>query len=284
MGNPLEISIEEAAAGIKKIVDTRMADLLRVVTIEQGHDPREFVLYAFGGAGATHAPAFALDIVDEIIVPSSQSVFCALGAVASDIKMSINRSMPKRIARDGKGDVTLEEMESIFNELEAQANEALEQQNVPTDKRHYQREVEVRFIRQTKSMSIPFPGSIEGLINNFLEAYAKRYGKESIPEKAGLEFVTYVIEASGELARPEPARYATEGDDPSPAHQASRPVYDLDSEEFVETPIYNGERLKSGNRLEGPAIIEYEGTTVAISSNQIARIDDLLGMSIRRKS
>ena len=284
VAEPLNLSIEEAAAGIKKIVDTRMADLLRVVTIEQGHDPREFVLYAFGGAGATHAPAFALNIVDEIIVPSSQSVFCAFGAVASNIKMSINRSMPKRIGRDGKGDISLEEMEGIFSELEAQANDALEQQNVPPDKRHFQREVEVRFIRQTKSMSISFPGSIEGLIENYLEAYAKRYGSESIPERAGLEFVTYVIEANGELARPEPVRHSDAGADGSAAQLESRPVYDMDSANFIDTPVYRGEALQCGNRIEGPAIIEYEGTTVAISSSQIAQVDDLLGLSIRRKS
>ncbi|MBT7951975.1 MAG: hydantoinase/oxoprolinase family protein [Gammaproteobacteria bacterium] len=283
VAEPLGLSIEEAAAGIKKIVDTRMADLLRVVTIEQGHDPREFVLYAFGGAGATHAPAFALDIVDEIIVPSSQSVFCAFGAVASDIKLSLGRALPKRVTREGKGDISLDEMEAVFAELEKQANDALDMQDVATDKRHFHKEVEVRFIRQTKSLSIPFPGSIAGLIENFLAAYQKRYGEEALPDKAGLEFVTYVVEASGELSRPECARYLAEGEDASSALKGKRPVYDMDKKEFVDTAVYTGELLKSANEISGPAVVEYEGTTVAISSNQFAVIDELLGMSIRRK-
>jgi N-methylhydantoinase A len=283
VAEPLGLSIEAAAAGIKKIVDTRMADLLRVVTIEQGHDPREFVLYAFGGAGATHAPAFALDIVEEIIVPSSQSVFCAFGAVASDIKLSLGRALPKRVTREGKGDISLAEMETVFSELEQQANDALDMQNVATDKRHFQKEVEVRFIRQTKSLSIPFPGSIEGLIENFLSAYQKRYGAEALPDKAGLEFVTYVVEASGELSRPECARYPAEGEDASSALKGKRPVYDMDKKEFVDTVVYTGKLLKSANEISGPAVVEYEGTTVAISSNQFAVIDELLGMSIRRK-
>ena len=283
VAEPLALSIEEAAAGIKKIIDTRMADLLRVVTIEQGHDPREFVLYAFGGAGATHAPAFALDVVEEIIVPSSQSVFCAFGAIASDIKLSLGRALPKRVTREGKGDITLAEMENVFNELVKQANDALDLQNVATDKRHFHKEVEVRFIRQTKSLSIPFPGSIEGLIENFLAAYQKRYGEEALPDKAGLEFVTYVIEASGELSRPECARYPSEGEDASSALKGGRPVYDMETLAFIDTAIYTGELLKSGNQVNGPAIVEYEGTTVAINSNQFAVIDQLLGMSIRRK-
>ncbi len=284
VAEPLGLSIEDAAAGIKKIVDTRMADLLRVVTIEQGHDPREFVLYAFGGAGATHAPAFALDVVEQIIVPSSQSVFCAFGAVASDIKLNLGRAQPKRVSREGKGDISLDEMEAIFAELEQQANDALELQNVAVDKRHFHREVEVRFIRQTKSMSIPFPGSIEGLIENFLSAYKKRYGAEALPDKAGLEFVTYVMEASGELSRPECARYPSAGIDASAALKEERAVYDMDVKGFVDTAVYKGELLQSGNQLTGPAVIEYEGTTVAISSDQVATIDELLGMSIRRKT
>ena len=284
VADPLGISIEEAAAGIKTVVDTRMADLLRVVTIEKGHDPREFVLYAFGGAGATHAPAFALDVVDEIIVPSSQSVFCAFGAVASDIKLSLGRAVPKRVSRQGEGDISLEEMESIFLELEEQANTALEKQNVSAGRRHFRREVEVRFIRQTKSLSIPFPGSIEGLIDNFLQAYMKRYGEEAIPEKAGLEFVTYVIEASGELSRPDSVRYESAGEDASAAIKGQRPVYDLNKKDFIETRVYQGDSLKTGNRIDGPAIVEYAGTTVAIAADQFATINDLLGMSIRRKA
>lgn len=284
IAEPLGLSIEEAAAGIKKIVDTRMADLLRVVTIEQGHDPRGFVLYAFGGAGATHAPAFALDVVEEMIVPSSQSVFCAFGAVASDIKLNLGRAQPQRVGRDGKGDISLDEMEAIFTDLEQQANDALELQKVPADKRHFYKEVEVRFIRQTKSMSIPFPGSIEGLIENFLAAYQKRYGAEALPDKAGLEFVTYVMEASGELSRPECARYPFAGNDASTALKGTRAVYDMDDKSFVDTAIYTGEILQCGNKIQGPAVVEYEGTTVAITSNQVATIDELLGMSIRRRT
>ncbi|NKB37754.1 MAG: hydantoinase/oxoprolinase family protein [Gammaproteobacteria bacterium] len=283
VAEPLGLSIEEAAAGIKTIVDARMADLLRVVTIEKGHDPRDFVLYAFGGAGATHAPAFALDVVDELIVPGSQSVFCAYGAIASDIKLSLGRAVPTRVSREGEGDISLTEIESIFKDLEQQANDTLVKQNVAAERRHFKKEVEVRFIRQTKSLSIPFPGSIEGLIENFLKAYQKRYGEEALPEKAGLEFVTYVIEASGELSRPECARYSFVETDASSALKGQRPVYDLQQKAFRNTNIYRGESLQSGNEITGPAIVEYEGTTVAICAGQLATINELQGISIRKQ-
>ena len=282
VADPLALSIEEAAAGIKRIVDTRMADLLRTVTIEQGHDAREFVLYAFGGAGPTHAPAFALDVVEEVLIPASQSVFCAFGAVASDITLNAGRAEPKRYGRDGKGAVELADMEDIFSSLEEQADESLEQQGVPPEQRRLRRVVEVRFIRQTKSLSVPFPGSVEGLVKNFLDAYTKRYGAEAVPEKAGFEFVTYVVEAVGLLPRPDCARYPSAGTDPGHAMKGSRPVYDMVEHVFVDTPIYRGEALQNGNRIDGPGIIEYETTTVVIHSGQAGTIDEFLGISIRR--
>ena len=282
VADPLGLPIEEAAAGIKRIVDTRMADLLRTVTIEQGHDAREFVLYAFGGAGPAHAPAFALDMVEEVMIPASQSVFCAFGAVASDIALSMGRAEPKRYGRDGKGAVELADIEAIFRELEDQADKSLDMQNITPEHRRFHRVVEVRFIRQTKSLSVPFPGSIEGLIDNFLSAYKKRYGAEAIPEKAGFEFVTYVVEAVGLLPRPDCARYPSAGGDASHAGKGSRPVYDMVKQVFVDTPIYWGEALQNGNRIAGPAVIEYETTTVAIHAGQVGTIDEFLGISIRR--
>ena len=282
VADPLNVPIEEAAAGIKRIVDARMADLLRTVTIEQGHDAREFVLYAFGGAGPAHAPAFALDVVEEVIIPASQSVFCAFGAVASDIALSAGRAEPKRYGRDGTGAVELADIETIFRNLEDQANASLAQQNVPPEQRRCRRVVEVRFIRQTKSLSVPFPGTIEGLVENFLDAYKQRYGAEAVPEKAGFEFVTYVVEALGLLPRPDCARHPSAGEDAAHAVKGSRPVYDMVEQVFVDTPTFRGEALQSGNRIAGPAIIEYETTTVAIHSGQAGTVDEFLGISVRR--
>ena len=283
VAEPLGLKVEEAAAGIKRIVDTRMADLLRTVTIERGHDPREFSLYAFGGAGATHAPSFALDIVDEIVVPSSQSVFCAFGAVASDVKLILGRAVPVRVNRQGEGQISDADIEDIFTELETQAAEALDAQDVDASHRHYQRLVEVRFIRQTKSMSIAYPGSIAGLTQAFLDAYQKRYGAEAVPEKAGFEFVTYVIEAKGELSRPDIVRHTLSGADAAKAKTGNRSVYDVCTGAFIDTDVYRGETLEAGNAIKGPAVIEYEGTTVVIASDQSVKVDEVLNLSIRRQ-
>ena len=280
---PLGLSVEEAAAGIKRVVDARMGDLLRTVTIEQGHDPRGLVLYAFGGAGATHAPAFALDLVEEILVPASQSVHSALGAVASDIALTLELAVPMRLSRaGGASEADPERIEQIFAELERRAHERLEAQEVPEDRRQLARLVEVRFRRQTKTIPVPWRGSAAELLEEFLRAYAVRYSEDAIPETAGYELVTFVVAARGLLARPQLARYELAGADPSPASLSTRRAYDAGTGAFVDTPTFDGTKLRPGNRLAGPAIVEYPGTTVAISTGQDATVDELLGISIRR--
>jgi len=256
-----------------------MGGLLRTVTIEQGHDPREFVLYAFGGAGATHAPAFALELVDEVLVPATQSVHSALGAIASDIALTLELAVPMRVAREDAGDsVDPERIEEIFVGLETQAQERLAAQEIPPERRRLTRLVEVRFRRQSKTLPIAWHGSAVELLQDFLRAYAVRYSEDAIPETAGFELVTFVIEARGLLSRPALARYEPGG---GAEPVGSRPVYDPATGVFVDTPIYRGESLRPGLRLAGPAVVEYAGTTVALASGQTATMDELLGISIR---
>jgi len=283
VAGPLQLSVEEAAVGVKQVVDARMGDLLRTATIEQGHDPRELVLYAYGGAGATHAPAFALQLVDEIHVPASQSVHSALGAVASDLALTLELAVPMRVPRSGGADeVDSGRIEQIFEELEVEARERLAAQDVPPDRQRLTRLVEVRFRRQTKTIAVPWLGSPGGLLDEFLARYATRYGADAIPDTAGFELVTFVVEARGLLARPRLARFEPGGPDASGAAVASRRAYDAGTRAFVDTPIYDGMRLRAGHRFAGPAIVEYPGTTLALSSGQDATVDGLLGISIRR--
>ena len=144
--------------------------------------------------------------------------------------------------------------------------------------------VEVRFIRQTKSLTIPYEENIDDLLAGFLATYGQRYGNEAIPETAGFELVTYVVEARGVLSRPKPSRYPSAGGDATAAVKGSRDVYDLAGECFVDTPVYDGDRLKPGNEFVGPAIVEYPSTTVVVPANRYVRMDEWLNISIRRST
>ena len=201
--------------------------------------------------------------------------------MASDISLKLDHTRPTRLSRDGKGDINEDDINTIFENLEADGNEALALQNVAEEKRSSKRSVEVRFIRQSKNLTIPYKDSIRQLINDFLSIYAKRYGDESIPESAGIELVTFVVDANGSLSRPQIAHYVEKTHDASDALRGSRKVYEIATGEFVDTPVYDGELLNSGNQFQGPAIVEYGGTTISVISGQQASVDNLKGISIK---
>jgi N-methylhydantoinase A len=288
VARPLGLSVLEAAAGIKRIVDSHMADLLRTATIQRGYDPRDFVLYAFGGAGPTHAPAFGLELVDAILVPATQSVHSAFGAIASDLHFHFELSEPMRVPRDlgTEADEAAGRVSEIFSSLSERAVEALDRQRVEAADRSVAGFVEMRYARQTKELRIPFPldgsGSIAALVDEFERAYARRYGLEAVPATVGFELVTFSLDARGRLPRPAARRLARDGSDPAAARRGERPVFDAAAGETVPTEIYEGRALAAGNRIDGPAVIEFAGTTIALTGGQSAHVDELANVVIRR--
>jgi N-methylhydantoinase A len=283
VADPLGIDVTDAAAGIKRIVDGRMADLLRTVTLERGHDPREFTLYAFGGAGPAHAAAFALELVDAVLVPATQSVHSALGAASSDLAVRVERSAPMRLARDALGaDAPADEIEDMFLGLEWQAIERLSAQGVQEHARSLRRMVEVRFARQTKAMELPYHGSVPGLLAEFLDEYARRYGETAVPDATGFELVTFVVLGRGAMRRPKLSGGAASTGSAAPVGE--RPVYDPFAAQFLPTPIYTGENLRAGDAVEGPAVIQYATTTLVVCSGQRAEVGELLAVEIRGRA
>ena len=284
VAEPLGVSVAEAAAGIKRIVDGRMGDLLRTVTLERGHDPREFTLYAYGGAGPAHAPAFALDLVDAVVMPATQSVHSALGAASSDVALRAERSVPMRVARELMGsDIEAAEIESIFVELERSARDKLSAQGIGSDRQSLSRTVEMRFVRQTKALEVPYDGSPEALLRDFLSVYARRYGDTAVPDLAGFELVTFVVKARGTLRRPN-LRGQTTAEPGGGAMLGERGVFDSLAGEVLLTPIYRGERLRAGDAIDGPAVVQYATTTLALCSGQQAKVGELLEVEIRRRA
>jgi N-methylhydantoinase A len=277
VARPLGISVEEAAVGVKRIVDNRMADLVRTVTLERGHDPRSFVLYAFGGAGPMHAPSFALDLVEAIVVPATQSVHSALGAITSDVHVVCERSEPMRIARSELPDVG--RVSEIFDELAQSADVALAAQGVEAAARRFERWVEMRYARQTKELRIPFV-SPETLCEQFENEYSRRFGSEAVPSGVGYELVTFSVEGRGDLPRPQlEAAWATGGKRGS-AHRGTRAAYDPLQQQFVDHAVYDGTALRPESRIAGPAIIEFPTTTVALPERQLATVDRLGNITI----
>jgi N-methylhydantoinase A len=256
-----------------------MADLLRKVTVEQGHDPRDFVLFAYGGAGPTHAYAFSREAgIGTIVVPSTATAHSAYGAVSSDqfraFQLSDTQRTPPHSRRAGEH-VDVARINAKFAELEARCKAAMGDDS----RLRLSRVLYFRFRRQTHELPIAVPaGELRGedvdrLADEFHERYERIYGKGTSLPEAGIEINTYRVE--GRIPPPslvEGSRQAGEASGSlADARLGEREV------DFGGTPattaVYRGEAVPAGSQLDGPAILEFPGTTVVVGPDQQAAVD-----------
>ncbi|MFQ5913135.1 MAG: hydantoinase/oxoprolinase family protein, partial [Nitrospinota bacterium] len=208
VARPLGLSIEEAAMGIIDIVDSHMADLIRKVTIERGSDPRQFFLYAFGGAGPVHVGGFGRGLgVREVVIPSFASEFSALGIAGSDLISVQELADPLTIPLDPV------HVSEIYRVLEGRAREQLADNGVEEQDMQFQRYMKLRYRGQVHEVRTPVPlngdgGAIlseramEEIVSRFEVLYEERYGKGAGYRKAGIQAITYHVYGYGRILRP----------------------------------------------------------------------------------
>ncbi|HEY7068248.1 MAG TPA: hydantoinase/oxoprolinase family protein [Chloroflexota bacterium] len=275
---PLGMTVPQAAAGIRSVADNQMADLLRKVTVEQGHDPRDFVLFAYGGAGPTHAYAFAREAgIGTIVVPSTATAHSAYGAVSSDQFRAFQLSDPQRTpphSQRASEHLDVARIHAKFAELEARCNAAMDDHPAL----RLSRVLYFRFRRQTHELPIPVPSGeltgedVDRLAEEFHDRYERIYGKGTSLPEAGIEINTYRVE--GHIPTPAPVTEAR-----APSGEASLTGALLGRRQvafggdLVETAVYRGEDVPAGAALDGPAILEFPGTTVVIGPGQHGTLD-----------
>jgi N-methylhydantoinase A len=259
-----------AAAGIRTVVDSQMADLIRKSTLERGHDPRDFVMMAYGGAGPGHAASYGTDIgMSRIIVPFHATVHSAYGAALSDVRFSLTHSDPMVLPADPAT------IEAIYAEMERQGDTLLAEAEIEPPRREFRRRVEARFRRQVHTLRIPVPTHVDveavaGIPPAFAAEYERLFGPGSALDEAGVELLTFGVDAVGTVAAAEPATAAAEG---RAAPVGRRQAWCPRARRMVETPVYDGPTLPPASRITGPAIIEHPGTTIVVLSGQEALID-----------
>lgn len=280
IGKPLKLSVEEAAAAVFEVQNAQTADLARKAVVESGHDPREFVVYAFGGAGPIHAFAYAAELGSpELVVPlgAAASGFSAYGLAASDVVVNVELSDPAPYPIDPA------RIRSNYERLEEQAGQALQRQGVGYSSIDLVREFDARYTAQMFEVTVSAPGgSVDaayaaGMAEAFEQRYAELFGEGSGFAAAGFQFITYRVRGVGRLPfRPHlPPHSADRSSDASAAISGRRPVLLDIKRGFVDTTIYDYSLLRSGHVIPGPAIIEVPTTTVAIPADIDARIDEL---------
>ncbi len=277
IADPLNLNLLEAAAGIVKIAEFQMADLIRKVTIQKGFDPRDFVLFAFGGAGPVHAGVFAKELgVSKVVIPQREtaSVWCAFGAAAADVLHVHERVNMMRSPFD------VGELNVVLSELEGHAKSELTADEIRPDRQHLRFSLDMRHKGQINEVEVEISGStlaeadLPSLHNAFVAQYERQYGQGASLPGARLEIVTFRCRAAADTAKPRLMRIKNmtatiEG----AASRPARSVFWNETGETIKTQVFEGEKLVPGNSLPGPAIVETADTTVVVHPGQTLAVD-----------
>jgi N-methylhydantoinase A len=282
IGDRLGMSLEAAAAAIIRIVDSQMADLIRKVTVERGLDPASFTVLSYGGAGGLHVGTFAAKLRSRhVVIPLGAAVFSAIGIARSDVKRVAMTSDPMRAPFD------LRQWQRRFEELDSRLERELREEQLPTEQLVLRRFVDLQFRGQVHTVRVPLDHADlraedggEKVIERFTGLYETKYGRGTAFRKAGVELMTFIVEATATLPVPRPEPQPLESSDATAALRGSRPVFLHEAGEFVPVAIYDADALRPGNELAGPAVLEAEDTTILLHPEQRLRVDGYLNLRL----
>ncbi len=273
VAEPLGLEVLAAAAGIVRIVDSQMSDLIRREVVRSGRHPEDFVVYAFGGASAAHAVGYARDLrVREVLVFPTSAVFSAFGIATADLVHT--RLVTRAVALSADPAAFNADLDALEWELRAELEPgALAGEAV------FRRYVTLRFRRQTTGEEIPLPWDrltperMEDLGRRFVARYEELYGTGVASKDAGLELAGIRVDLVRPVAKPELRAARAE---PGERDRAPRPKGNRDAwfdGKLVPTPVHELADLATGQRLSGPAIIESPLTTVVLPPRWDLRVD-----------
>jgi N-methylhydantoinase A len=272
LGQRLDLSPEECAAGIVEIVDSRMEDLIRRVTVQRGADPRSYVLWAFGGASGAHAGLYGRGIgVDEVVFPLGDlaSVWSAYGLTRLDHARSFEANAALRTPLD------LKRLSATIEQLESRAFAYA--RSVGLESPRLEREAAMKYPLQVHQLDIDCPSGAVGadfaraLVDSFHQAYEARFGPGTGYREAGAEITSLRVTIGSPPETTILRRAAMTEAELRPTE--TRDVYWRELGSRVATPIAAGVDLHPGGHLLGPAIVESPHTTVAVRPGQKLRRD-----------
>ena len=260
---PLGMGVVETAHGIVEIANTAMTNALRLVSVQRGYDPRDFVLVAFGGAGPVHANRLAIEVqIPRTIIPVSPGTTSAMGLLVTDLKHDYSRTLIQRVDQ-----VDAEMVAKTYRELEVDGRGCLEREGMNPEEITFLHQVDMRYVGQSYELTIALPeGRLGGaevarVLSQFHREHHRAYGYSASAEP--VEFVNLRLSAIGKINKPQLREIGADDSSLRAAQKAIRSVYFDECAGFVECPIYDRYRLSAGFVLEGPAIVEeIDATTV----------------------
>lgn len=271
----LHMDVIETASGAGQIVEFHMADLMRQMTVQRGLDPRDFVVYAYGGGGPTHAVAYARELGCGIaVVPlgSVASTWSALGIQSADV-LHVYEKAELLIAP-----FEPQRLNVIFTDLEAKGRTQLKEDGIADQAVRFHRSADMKFRLQIHRVEVPVPtGTLnaqdaEQLMQTFANKYESLYGKGSAFKDAGMEIGVLRVAAVGTITRPRLSRQ--QQTKVADSKVGSREVYWRELKRFAPTPIYDGTQLAVRMNIKGPAIVEMPETTMVLRPDSAGQLDE----------
>jgi N-methylhydantoinase A len=269
----LELAPMQVAQGIVSVVTANMARAIRVISVRRGHDPRDYTLVAFGGAGPLHAARLARELeITRILVPRSPGILCAMGLLLTDLRadFAVTRLLPLK-------DAVVGDINDAFTALNARAAAWFARERIGADRRRTVRVVDMRYAGQNYELSVPVSdgqidaGTLDRLAQGFADAHRRMYG--FVAEGEPVQLVTFRVEATGPVPKATLAREAMGGADAAAAVRGHRDVWIAEEETNVRCPIYDRDRLTAGNCFLGPAVVEQMDATTLVLPGMSVRVD-----------
>jgi N-methylhydantoinase A len=278
MAATLRMSVDECAAGIVRIADERMSDLMRSMTVQRGIDPRDCTVYAFGGGGGAHAGIYTGGLgIAEFIVPlaDTASVWSALGVAVADVATSFEQPLYLTPPYD------LGMLAGTLEALEQRAHEETADDARYVDKLVTRRFANCKYGLQVFEIEAELPpgpvteDSLGELFANFERNYTARFGAGAGYSEAGIAVTSVRVHVQGRVRKPSVVKRALgDVDGNQTAHSGERPVYWEELRRRIPTVVWDGRLLSHGDRVPGPAIVELPDTTIAVRVNQHLSIDE----------
>ena len=272
LADKLECGLEDAARGVIRIANANMVNALKLVSLNKGHDPRDFTLIAHGGGGAMHAVALAAELgIPKVVIPVNSSVFSAWGMLVTDLRRDLIRTKVLRL-----NDATRSDVAAVFADMEREAAAQFAEDGIAAERVNFQRFADMRYWRQEHTVKIEFPsgeidaGGIAEAIQRFHDGHEREY---TFRLDKDVEIVNVHLAATGAVPKPELAKVAPAGAKLEDAVRGSREV-DFDERGIHQTTIYDRALLDPGAEMVGPVVVEEPAATLLVPPGNPVRVDD----------
>ncbi len=285
IADPLDMDVESAAAGMYRVACNNMAQGVREVTIKRGFDPREVPMIVAGGAGPIHSCMICEELqIPFQIVPRESSILCAVGMLMGDIKHDFVRTFFTRLS-----ELDWSALQELLAGLVSEGAAMLFDENIPAERQQFQVNLDCRYQKQYHEVSVAVDrewisaGDTNAVLAAFHAEHNRLYGYSLEDQQVGVELINVRLQAIGLTDKPKFRVQEFAGEDASGALKGERDMYIFSEQAFRPVAVYDGHKMRFGNRVSGPAMIEQVTTAIMVSDSFDCVVDKYGSFALYKK-